>query len=46
MQAVAGCSVFVDLFHVPFLFLDEQAARYFTAPRPVLALMREHSPRL
>lgn len=44
LHGAAGCSLFFGLFHVPFLFLDEQAARYFTAPRPVLALIREHSP--
>ncbi len=44
LKISAGCSAFLGLFHVPFLFLGEAAARFFTAPRYVLSLVREESP--
>lgn len=44
LKIAAGCSAFLGLFHVPFLFLGEKAARFFTAPRYVLTLMHENSP--
>ena len=37
-------SLFFGLFHVPFLFLGEEAARFFSAPPYVRAMIREHSP--
>lgn len=41
----AGCSsIFLGLFHVPFLFLGENAARFFSAPPFVRTMIREDSP--
>lgn len=40
----ASLSLFLGVFHVPFLFLGEAAARFFSAPPLVLRLVREHSP--
>ena len=37
-------SLFFGLFHVPFLFLGEIAARFFSAPPYVRTLIRENSP--
>lgn len=37
-------SFFLGLIHVPFVFLGEQAARFFSAPEFVLVLVRERSP--
>lgn len=44
LKISAGCSAALGLFHVPFLFLGEEAARFFTPPRFVLTLIREGSP--
>lgn len=44
LKISAGCSICLGLFHVPFLFLGEEAARFFSAPRYVLTLIRQESP--
>lgn len=43
LKIAAGASFCLGLFHVPFLFLGEEAARFFSAPPFVLEMVRSHS---